>query len=391
VNTRHLHEPQAVSPRSVVGASTVLFTVGILTGSWGPMIPQYAVRTGTTVASVGILIGVASGTGFVVVLVGGALVARFEVRRVIQLATVIIALGLVGLALSSSLPLLATAAALAGGGTALANLSTNQSVSRSGHASAMTHTSVVNTIYSVGAVSFPLLIAVGVSGRTLLLSAAVIALIGGVLVNSLDWVVPRVSAVQQARSASTWTIVALFLIGLGSAVALETSIAGWLPTAVVRSGASETLGAWAATIFYLAMTVGRIITSIIGARARPTVLVVGGMALTLILLVVSAPFKPYIGITIVGFLLAPMFPGTAVWLARLTPGDPSPTTWMQLAAQTGGTFVPPIVGYMLQDTSVAFSLVLAPVALISLLAYSGVLLMVRRGATPHDSAIVGAA
>jgi fucose permease len=138
------------------------------------------------------------------------------------------------------------------------------------------------------------------------------------------------------------------------------------------------MGAWAATIFYGAMTIGRLTVSLMGNRLRPSYLTVFAMALVLAVLLVSTPFKPYIGITIVGFMMAPIFPGSAVWLARLTPGDPAPTTWLLLAAQAGGTIVPPLVGYALQDTTLPFSLLLAPIALVSLVAYSVVASVRRR-------------
>jgi fucose permease len=370
------HHP--VRKTALLGVSSAFFTVGLLMGSWGPMIPIYATRTGETKASIGILLGVASGAGFLMVLAGGWLVARIEIRRVLQMGTVVIAIGMLGLAFLGTKPLLVVAAALAGGGVALVNLSGNQALARSGHPSAMTHNSIANTVYAFGAVAAPLLIALGVAGAVLLSGAACVAIVGGVLLNSLAWVVPRVVGSRHKRDSSTLILVWMFLIGIGGYVALEASIAGWLPTAVSRSGGSATLGAWAATIFYGAMTLGRLLVSITGTRLRPSVLTVVAMALVLFFLLASTPFKPYIGITIVGFMMAPVFPGAAVWLARLTPGDPAPTTWLLLAAQAGGTIVPPLIGYALQDTSIAFSLLLAPIALVSLVAFGTVALIRRR-------------
>ena len=367
-----------VTTQAVVGVSLAFFTVGFLMGSWGPMIPQYAARVHESRASVGILLGVASGAGFVMVLVGGYLVARLEIRHVVQIGSVVIAFGMAGLAFGTTKVLLVVAAALAGAGVALVNLSGNQALSRSGHPKTMTHSAIANTVYALGAVSAPLLIALGVSGRWLLVGAAGCAVIGGILVTSLAWVVPRVTATQQLRSGSTMFIVAMFLIGIGGYVALEASIAGWLPTAVTRAGGSATLGAWAATVFYGAMTIGRFAVAVLGTKLRPSILTVTATGLVVLVLVASAPFKPFIGITIVGLMMAPVFPGSAVWLARLTPGDPSPTTWLLLAAQAGGAIVPPIIGFALQDTGVAFSLLLAPIALVSFAAYAVVALMRKR-------------
>jgi FHS family Na+ dependent glucose MFS transporter 1 len=370
------HHP--VHRQALTGVCAAFFTVGLLMGSWGPMIPIYAARTGESKASVGILLGVASGAGFLMVLAGGFLVSRFEIRRILQAGTLVVAVGMVGLATFGTKPLLVIAATLAGGGAALVNLCGNQALSRSGHPSAMTHNSVVNTVYAFGAVAAPLLIALGLSGTVLLTGAAVVALVGGVLLNSLAWIIPRVVGSRHKRDSSTVFIVAMFLVGIGGYVALEASIAGWLPTAVTRAGGSATMGAWAATIFYGAMTIGRLTVSLMGNRLRPSYLTVFAMALVLAVLLVSTPFKPYIGITIVGFMMAPIFPGSAVWLARLTPGDPAPTTWLLLAAQAGGTIVPPLVGYALQDTTLPFSLLLAPIALVSLVAYSVVASVRRR-------------
>ena len=360
-----------------------LFTVGLLMGSWGPMIPVYAQRTGETKASIGILLGVASGTGFVMVLLGGYLVARIEIRRVMQLGTSVIAVGLVGLALLDTKPLLVIAAALAGAGVALTNLSGNQATSRSGHPSAMTHNSIANTVYAFGAVSAPLLIALGVPGPALLIAAAVIAVTGGVLLNQLAWKVPHERQTTGRRDSSTMFLVWMFLIGIAGYVALEASIAGWLPTAVIDSGGSATLGAWASTIFYVAMAFGRLLLSFSGTRLRPSKIVVIAMLLVVVVLLASGPFKPYFGITLVGFLMAPIFSSAAVWLARLTPGDPSATTWMLLAAQAGGTVFPPLVGYALQDTSVPFTLLLTPIAATSLVAYSIVAVVRRRQIAAH--------
>lgn len=361
-----------------------LFTVGLLMGSWGPMIPVYAQRTGESKASMGILLGVASGTGFAMVLLGGYLIARIEIRRVEQLGALTIALGLVGLAFMQTKPLLIAAAALAGAGVAVTNLAGNQATSRSGHPAAMTHNSIANTVYAFGAVTAPLLIALGISGQLLLVVAAVVAIVGGILLNELAWMVPRAPHATGKRDSTTMFLVWMFLIGIAGYVALEASIAGWLPTAVIDAGGSATMGAWASTIFYVAMAIGRLLLSLSGTRFRPSKIVITAYALVLLVLLASGPFQPYFGITIIGFLMAPIFSSAAVWLARLTPGDPSPTTWMLLAAQAGGTVCPPLVGYALQDTSVAFSLILAPIAATSLIAYSVIAAVRRRQlATAH--------
>jgi MFS transporter, FHS family, glucose/mannose:H+ symporter len=369
------HHP--VSTRALFGVSMTLFTVGLLMGSWGPMIPIYASRTGESRASMGILLGVASGTGFVMVLIGGFLVARFEVRRVMQLGAAVIATGLVGLAFMDTKPQLIIAAALAGAGVALTNLSGNQATSRSGHPSALTHNSIANTIYAFGAVSAPLLIALGAPGPALLVGGAIIALVGAVFLNPLAWKVPHERTTTKRRSGSTMFLVWLFLIGIGGYVALEASIAGWLPTAVIDAGGSSTMGAWASTIFYVAMALGRLSLSLSGTRLRPSKVAVFSTLCVLVVLLASSPFQPYLGLTLAGLFMAPIFSSSAVWLARLTPGDPHPTTWLLLAAQAGGTVVPPLVGYAVQDTSIAFSLILAPIAATSLIAYS-VVAVVRR-------------
>ena len=73
----------------------------------------------------------------------------------------------------------------------------------------------------------------------------------------------------------------------------------------------------------------------------------------------------FFSIAILGLVCAPVFPSVLVWAVRITPGDPRTAGFFLLAAITGGTFSPTLMGYLMRYFGTeSFPLILIPPALI---------------------------
>jgi MFS family permease len=67
---------------------------------------------------------------------------------------------------------------------------------------------------------------------------------------------------------------------------------------------------------------------------------------------------------VAGLFIAPIFPTTIVWLARMRPGDSRATSWLYPAASVGGTFGPGAIGIVVAGFGVRWvPVVLALVAI----------------------------
>ena len=140
-------------------------------------------------------------------------------------------------------------------------------------------------------------------------------------------------------------IILMFVLLYFMYVSTEVGVASW-----VTEYLTPTVGlAWAAgatSIYWGAVTVGRILAVPISTRLSPATLVIGALSTALVALLLAhwLPLAP-VAFAVVGLGLAPVFPTGLAWLARAMPRRAEQVTPIALAAANlGPVATAPLIG-----------------------------------------------
>ncbi|KAJ5810773.1 Major facilitator superfamily domain general substrate transporter [Penicillium robsamsonii] len=156
---------------------------------------------------------------------------------------------------------------------------------------------------------------------------------------------------QRPAARVTW-LCALFLLGY---VGVEVALGGWIVTFMmrVRQGSAFASG-MTATGFWLGITVGRVIlgfvTPRVGEKVAISVYIVCSMGFALILWLVPQFYASAVAVSLQGFFLGPLFPGTVVMVTKLLPRHLHVTSIGFVAAfgGSGAAILPFAVGVLAQ-------------------------------------------
>lgn len=159
-------------------------------------------------------------------------------------------------------------------------------------------------------------------------------------------------------------VVSLFLVGY---VGVEVSLGGWIPTFMLNvRHAQPFLAGLAVTMFWLGLTVGRVvlgfITGRIGEKLAITIYLVISLVLQLLYWLVPSFAASMVFITFLGFFLGPLFPAAIVTATKLLPPEYHVSAIGFAAAVGGGgaAVIPFVVGAIAQAVGVK---VLQPIVL----------------------------
>ncbi|KAF4982535.1 hypothetical protein FZEAL_1845, partial [Fusarium zealandicum] len=124
------------------------------------------------------------------------------------------------------------------------------------------------------------------------------------------------------REPITW-LVAIFLVGY---IAVEVSLGGWIVTFMLRvRHVKPFLAGVTVTLFWLGLTLGRVvlgfITARIGEKLAITIYLVLSIGLELVYWLVPSFVASIISVMFLGFFLGPLFPAAIVAATKLLPAD----------------------------------------------------------------------
>ncbi len=168
----------------------------------------------------------------------------------------------------------------------------------------------------------------------------------------------------------TWISILLFLLYTGA----EFTLGSWTYTVLTegRGVSPQLAGLWAAG-FWATFTIGRVLAGLYAHRIRLNTMMYGAMALALVG-AIWFWWNPIVlvgvaGVLIVGFALAPIFPGlissTSQRVGQRYAGN---TIGIQIsAAGLGGALLPSLAGFLAQRTSLEIIPVILCVSLLGLL------------------------
>lgn len=262
--------------RTLAAACFIFFSLGLATASIGPLLSEFAVNTRATLAAVGAIFTAFSLGALISQILSGLISSRFGLIPLLIAGALQAAVGLVGMSLSRTLPLLLGMALVTGFGHGAINLCGNLSIATLFKDNRVTAVNFLNIFYAFGAFAGPALVGIASarlkSGISVFWLGAFLIFASALLMMRLS---PKRAAAAEVRSSAPvqkiplysdpilWALALAVLIYCGS----EIGMAGWATTYMQQTvNLPLEKAAFVTSGFYLALTLGRILCSWLGSK-----------------------------------------------------------------------------------------------------------------------------
>lgn len=154
---------------------------------------------------------------------------------------------------------------------------------------------------------------------------------------------------------ATWLCALYFLTYVGT----ETAISGWIVSFMLRNrGASAYLAGISSSGYWVGMAVGRLVlgfaTDRIGVRRAAGLYFLLALGIEVLFAVLSSAAASVALMTLLGFVMGPLFPSGVVVLTRLLPGElhVAAVSFVASLGQVGGAFLPFAIGAVVQGLGI---------------------------------------
>ncbi|HKC19584.1 MAG TPA: MFS transporter [Candidatus Dormibacteraeota bacterium] len=351
-----------LSHTAIAAVGATYLAMGLVVSSYGPLLEHLTRRFGVSLPIAGATISVHFAASLVGVLAAMRSVEKLPGRTTVMIATGLVGIGCVGAALAASWASFMVAIAVIGFGFGALVLSLNQLVAYSEGARRGALLNILNGAYSAGEVVSPVLVALFAAQHfaVLFIGAAILSL---VLIPGDTGIVGRLPFAAGPGRPSR--LVLIFVLAIVLYVGIENGTGGWMTSHLESLDLGSTQAASVTSGFWLALVTGRVLMSVVPPRIPEPGIVLGGAAVATVALLAASfgPIAP-VAYVVAGLFIAPIFPTTIVWLARMRPGDSRATSWLYPAASIGGTFGPGAIGIVVAAFGVRWvPVVLALVAI----------------------------
>jgi len=379
------------TPRSTLAVTFMaIFVIGMFSGVIGPLLPRLAARLSAPVEELGAIFTALFVGALLTQIAGGWLVERLGLRSTFLAGTAVLTLGVLGITASPDVPLLLASAFLFGLGQGAVDIGANVLVATVfSRERAVSAVNVLHFAFGAGAGLAPVLASLAVSRWATPMPALHLAAalgLGTLLAGSRLLLDPGVArqggsgpvATAVYRAPSLWLLALLLFLYVGG----EMGVGGWT---TVYLGKTSSLGASSIAVvvsaFWLALTGGRLLGAILGARVGASTLLVwsvAGCCLGALLLVVGggSVSLAVAGTLLLGVSYGPIFPTALVVATEHFPLAPSRAVSVVVSMSSlGGMLLPPLQGVLLERVSPLASTGLVAAGAAGMLA---ALLFVRR-------------
>jgi FHS family Na+ dependent glucose MFS transporter 1 len=360
----------------------------------GPTLPALAAQTGSTLGAIGLIFFLSAGGGALGTLLGGGLFDRVPGRFVLGAAQFFSA------ALFFLVPhvpwyglllILFIVKGITGG---LVNTGANTLLLWAHGEKAGPFINALHFFFGLGAFLSPFLLGLLISAggdysEVYLLLAVIDATVGVVVLASVNAPIssPRQPSGGNADGAgpSVAPIVISAALFLFFYVGAELTFGGWVYTyAITLHLADAVQAAYLTSIFWLAFTVGRLISIPAALRFSPRQIILVALAggagfLCLLILAPASPAVLWITAAGIGFCMAPIWPTGYTLAGQSVPLTARISSLILLGDSIGGMVLPGLMGVLMERAGAA---AMTPVVLSSLmatfLAFLGILLFGKR-------------
>ncbi len=353
-----------------------MLVFGIVLTSLGAILPEIITRYGVTKSQAGSLFTLLSLGILVASLIFGPMVDRIGYRMPLALATTLVAVGLLVIALSNSIMSVAVGIALIGFGGGIVNGAANALVADVTTDSKAAGLSLLGVFFGIGAVGVPFLLATLTTRLSYPTLLTIVAATSALPV--LPMLLVNFPAPKQPRSLPIRQIAALLrekpLLLFGSMLFLQSGIeitmGGWSATFAREELALDTQAAlYFLSLYWLGMMSARLLLGALLRRVVPVNALLACMtaafAGALLLLNAQAIVPAAIAIFLIGAGLAAGFPVVLGWVGeRYAAASGTAFSIALVMALTGGMFVPYITGVLGTANGLRASLLIVPLALL---------------------------
>ena len=382
------------SPRHLVLACLIFFTIGWVSAVLGPALPDLAGQAQVNLATEGGVIAALFVGALLAQVAGGALHDRWGIRPLLVVGLATLVVGMLGVILSHSIALTLLCGVITGLGHGAVDIGVSLFIALAFKHAGVAALNFTNIFFGAGAIAGPAAAAFALAhGGTALpalwgvvgiaLVAFVFALVSPLPARATGLTHSDSAAVPGRwwRSALIGLLGGLFLLYVG----LENGLGSWATELTHRvAGQSLATGALLASGFWFALTAGRVVGSILGTRVTALRLLIwcAGGAVGAAALLLASPLHPVFlvaGIVVFGLSFGPIYPtAVALTTARFphTPGRA--TSLVTSLGSLGGVVIPWLQGWLLIQVS-PWASILFIAALVSLM--GGFILSVNTSVT----------
>jgi FHS family Na+ dependent glucose MFS transporter 1 len=383
--------PLRVRPvATTLGYYAAFIGLGLISASLGPTLPGLAEQTGTDLGAISFLFTTRA-TGYLLgSLLGGRLYDRMAGHPLLAVSLLVMGAGMVAAPMLPLLWSLALVLLLIGVAEATLDVGGNTLIVWVHGAKVGPWMNALHFAYGVGAFIAPLVIAYAINttggirwGYWLLAMYTVPTLIWLARLPS-----PHHESVKRTGDAAPvevrWRLIGLIMLFMVLYVGAEVSVGGWLYTyAIALNLADATTAAYLTSVYWGALTLGRLAAIPIAARFRPrTILLVdllGGVASVLLMLVVrDQPWAVWAGAFGAGLFFASVFPTVLVWAERRMTMTGLATSTFLVGASLGAMLLPWLIGQLFDRLgasvtmlAILIDLLLACGLFVALMAFGG--------------------
>ncbi len=321
--------------RALLAAAALgLLGIGAIQAMYGPAFPGLIERFGVGVDRVGATVQLHFAASFVTTVASSLLLQRLGYRPVLVAAGAIMTAGTAVAALAPSWSWLLVGAGAAGLGFGLLNVGLNLAVARVFAPNAAPVLNLLSALFGIGAVAGPLVVAAaGGTLRVPFLGLAVVAALAALLATRLPE--PEREAAPP-DGALPWGAAIGFVALYVLYVAVEQGVASW-ETVHLEPSLGAPRAAFFTSVFWGALTVGRLAAIPLASRLPPRTLVLASASAGLAALAVAhATALAPAAYALAGLALAPVFPTTLAWIERVFPRRSERIVPIALAAANAG-------------------------------------------------------
>ncbi len=289
--------------------------IGVSNTLYGPAFAQFSERYGVGIDSVGLLVSAQFGGALLAMLVSIWSLKRLGYRRQLVMGGVLTIIGALLVTQAPSWGLALAAAAIGGFGTGGLVVSVNLFAARVFQSAASPALNLMNAVFGLGAISGPLLVAVTFP-RLEVPFLILAALAAGVVVMAAGVDAPAVRS--PALGAARVPIAPLlgFAFVMFFYVATEVGISSW-ETEHLSDHFGTVRAAAFTSLFWIAITVGRLLAVPLSSRIHPGRLVTFSLGLSVVgLIIAQVPALAPLGYALAGLFLAPVFATNTAWFTQ---------------------------------------------------------------------------
>ncbi len=380
-------------PKATTAAYFAAFVaLGLMSASLGPTLPGLAQHTQTRIDQISILFTARSSGYFLGSLLGGRLYDRMPGHSLLGVMLLMMAATMALTPLIGQLAVLAALLLLMGIAEAVVDVGGNAMMVWVHRSKVGPYMNALHFFFGAGAFVSPIIVAQailwtgGISGAywMLALLIAPVAL----------WVLPLASphAPRSALSGVTTLhsnprlllLCALFMLLY---VGAEVSFGGWIYTyAISLDLAAAATAAYLTSLFWGALTVGRLASIPIAARVRPHAILLADLTgclisvSALLLWPQSAPVL-WVGTFGLGLSMASLFPTVLAWAGRRMTMSGAVTSWFLVGSSIGAMTFPWLIGQLFESSGPQVTMV--TILLLLLAAVAVYAAMMAFGGQPH--------